>query len=429
MITNGLHPPNTLRWLFFDLNSYFASCEQQDRPELRGQPVAIVPSDTDHTCAIAASYEAKAYGVKTGTMIHEAKKMCPGLQCVLARHDVYVAYHEKIFAEVERHIPIEIKCSIDEAACRLMRNEQSPDRAVAVARNIKIGLRENIGIAITCSIGIAQNIFLAKTATDMQKPDGLVVLAPNSYREQIFGLKLSDLCGIGANIERRLNRAGIKTVEQLWNTQPKHVRQIWGSVAGETFWYRLRGYDIADKPTKKRVVGHSRVLDPSHRESDKAYPIIQMLAAKACARMRRYGLFARKLIVSVRTKDRSARPPASWSRETSFSASQDMFTIQAALEKLWHQMQRDTGKAALLRVSVTLHDLFERGETTLDLFETAEQAPRRVKNEDLSRAIDQINRRYGAQTVALGSCPRTEAGYVGTKIAFSRIPEQDEFYE
>src|SRR5690554_8020124 len=100
----GLQPVRELKWLFFDLNSYFASVEQQDRPELRGKPVAVVPMKTNSTCAIAASYEAKAYGVKTGTMIYEARKMCPGLICVEARHNVYVDYHKRIFGEVENHL-------------------------------------------------------------------------------------------------------------------------------------------------------------------------------------------------------------------------------------------------------------------------------------------------------------------------------------
>jgi len=107
---NAFKPPYSLQWLFFDLNSYFASVEQQDRPELRNKPIAIVPSDTDATCAIAASYEAKAYGIKTGTKIYEAKKLCPDLICVLARHHVYVEYHQRIFKEVGKHIPVTKKC-------------------------------------------------------------------------------------------------------------------------------------------------------------------------------------------------------------------------------------------------------------------------------------------------------------------------------
>ena len=316
-----LSAPGTLRWLFFDLNSYFASVEQQDNPDLRSKPIAVVPSMTDATCVIAASYEAKAYGIKTGTKIYDAKKMCPGLICVAARHDVYVAYHERIFDEVERYLPVEKRCSIDEGACRLMNNEHDPHQAVAIAKQIKQGLADNVGPAIRCSIGIAQNMFLAKVASDMQKPDGLVVLPPNDYKDRLFAMELCDFCGIGANMQRRLNRAGIHTVAQLWHADPKHVRKIWGGVAGEVFWYRLHGHDIADKPTQKRVVGHSRVLDPALRQSDKAYLIAKQLTIKACTRLRRYNLYARRFSVSVRTLSHKGGRGLKWADETSFAAS------------------------------------------------------------------------------------------------------------
>jgi len=423
-----LTAPGTLRWLFFDLNSYFASVEQQDNPDLRGKPIAVVPSMTDATCAIAASYEAKAYGIKTGTRIYEAKKMCPHLICVSARHDVYVAYHNRIFDEVERHLPVEKRCSIDEGACRLMRNERDPDQAVAIAKQIKQGLAANIGPALRCSIGIAQNMFLAKVASDMQKPDGLVVLSPNAYKHRLFAMELREFCGIGENMQCRLNRAGIHTVAQLWHAEPKHVRKIWGGVAGEVFWYRLHGHDIPDKPTQKRVVGHSRVLDPALRQSDKAYLIAKQLTVKACTRLRRYNLYARKFSASVRTVGRKGERGLTWANETSFAASQDNFVVLQALERFWEQMQHDTRKAPLLKVSVTLHDLYERQATTLDLFDSPERSHRKAHDIRLSQAMDSLNRRFGAQTVTLGLYPKTAAGYVGTKIAFSRVPEKDEFY-
>jgi len=424
-----LSAPGKLRWLFFDLNSYFASVEQQDNPDLRSKPIAVVPSMTDATCAIAASYEAKAYGIKTGTKIYDAKKMCPGLICVAARHDVYVAYHERIFDEVERYLPVEKRCSIDEGACRLMNNEHDPHQAVAIAKQIKQGLADNVGPAIRCSIGIAQNMFLAKVASDMQKPDGLVVLPPNDYKDRLFAMELCDFCGIGANMQRRLNRAGIHTVAQLWHADPKHVRKIWGGVAGEVFWYRLHGHDIADKPTQKRVVGHSRVLDPALRQSDKAYLIAKQLTIKACTRLRRYNLYARRFSVSVRTLSHKGGRGLEWADETSFAASQDNFIVLKALERFWGQMQRDTLKAPLLKVSVTLHDLYQPQDTTLDLFDSPERSHRKEYDIRLSRAMDALNKRFGAQTVTLGLYPKTAAGYVGTKIAFSRVPEKDEFLE
>jgi DNA polymerase-4 len=131
----GFVPTNGLHWLFFDLNSYFASVEQQENPALMGRPVAVVPMMTDSTCAIAASYEAKRYGIITGTKIYEAKQMCPDLVCVLARHDVYVDYHHRILEELENHIHISKVCSIDEAACRLIGAEREKGRTQLILQN------------------------------------------------------------------------------------------------------------------------------------------------------------------------------------------------------------------------------------------------------------------------------------------------------
>ena len=213
-----------LKWLFLDLNSYFASVEQQDRPELRGKPLAVVPMLTDSTCAIAASYEAKACGIKTGTMIYEAKKKCPDLICVEARHDVYVDYHHRIFDELEKYIHITKVCSIDEVACQLLSNEQSIPYVTDLARRIKDGIRTNVGSVIGCSIGVAPNKFLAKTASNMQKPDGFTIL--DELPGRLFDLKLTDLTGINVNMEYRLNKAGIYSVEQFYNLSPKHARSV-----------------------------------------------------------------------------------------------------------------------------------------------------------------------------------------------------------
>jgi DNA polymerase IV len=116
----------SLRWLVADLNSYFASCEQQENRSLRGKPVAVAPLIADTTCAIAASYAAKAFGVKTGTKIGDAKKMCPGLIVVQSRPKLYVECHHRILDAIEGCTPIEHVVSIDEVACRLDRTQQPP---------------------------------------------------------------------------------------------------------------------------------------------------------------------------------------------------------------------------------------------------------------------------------------------------------------
>jgi DNA polymerase-4 len=418
--TTGFAPIPDLRWLFFDLNSYFASVEQQENPALRGKPVAVVPAMTDATSAIAASYEAKAFGIKTGTKIYEAKKLCPDLVCVLARHDLYVEYHRRIFGELENHLHVTKICSVDEAACLLLGNERIPAEATALVQRIKQGLMQNIGPAITCSVGIAPNAFLAKVASDLQKPNGLVILEPGQFQERLFALKLTDLPGINVRMEQRLRAGGVTTVEGLWNLAPKHARTLWGGVGGERFWYKLRGYDVPDQPTQKRMVGHSRVLDPAHRSPSKAFDITSQLTVKAAVRLRRTGLYARRLSLYCKTTSQ-----ARWGDERVFSPTQDNFVFLKYLDEMWGEMLDRLRSSPLQKVSITLHDLFARQDITLDLFETAE--PRRENNIKLSQSMDALNKRFGQGTIAVGANLKTSAGHVGTKIAFTRVPDQDEF--
>jgi DNA polymerase-4 len=415
-------PELGLNWLFLDLNSYFASVEQNENPSLRGKPVAVVPMMADSTCAIAASYEAKALDIKTGTRIYEAKKKCPDLHCVLARHDIYTDYHHRIFTELENYLHVTKICSVDEAACELLGSEREPENAIALANTIKIGLHKNIGPSINCSIGIAPNSFLAKTASNLEKPNGLVLLTKNNLKEQLFSLKLTDLTGINTGIENRLNKGDIHTIEQFWNISPKHARKVWGSVEGERFWYKLHGYNIPDVETTKSVVGHSRVLDPALRHPDKAYDIARQLTVKAAARLRRYDLYAKKFSLIVRSVE-----GFKWADTHAFSPAQDNFTFIKALNDMWHHMQCKLQKPQLFKVSVTIHELYNREDVTLDLFGVNE--PKQEKDLALSKSIDDINSRYGSNTLNVGYYPKTQAGHVGTKIAFTRIPEKAEFNE
>ena len=182
------------RYLMLDFNAYFASVEQQVRPELRGRPVAVVPIEgTDSTCAIAASYEAKRMGVKTAMRIFEARKVCPDLVCVPARHDLYVEYHERLMAEVANHLPIHKIGSIDECSCRLIGSEREPLNAKKIALGMKAGIHGKVGEHLHCSIGIAPTLLLAKIATKMQKPDGLVVIEEHELPGPLLKMQLTDL--------------------------------------------------------------------------------------------------------------------------------------------------------------------------------------------------------------------------------------------
>jgi DNA polymerase-4 len=206
---------NPVQWLFPDLNAFFASCEQQENPALRDKPVIVVRTPTDSAVAIAASYTAKGFGIKTGTLVREARQLCPDVITVQANHRLYTDYHDRILKAVDTCIPVEKVCSIDEMACRLMGTERQVPVARALALKIKQALREQLGECLTCSIGIAPNVFLGKVGSDLQKPDGLTVITKDNLPDVLLGPELRDIYGIGERMEPRLHRAGILTVAQL----------------------------------------------------------------------------------------------------------------------------------------------------------------------------------------------------------------------
>ncbi len=417
---------SNLRWLYVDFNSYFASVEQQLRPELRGKPVAVVPVKTDSTCAIAASYEAKALGVKTGTPIYEAKKMCPGLVCVLANHEHYVDYHHRIIEEVGRHLPVSVVASIDEVACELMNNENSPERATQIALGIKEGLRTRVGEYIRCSIGIAPNRYLAKVATEMQKPNGLVVLKEEDLPGRLFDLKMRDLPGIGHSMELRLKQSGIHTVQDIWNLETRQMRNLWHSVWGERMWYMLRGVEFDQEETERSTVGHSHVLAPELREQEQARYVARRLTLKATSRLRRLGYYAKNLYLSVRIEQGGR-----WKGEAHCLQAQDNATFIQMLETMWAEMAKATRRARIKKVSIVISNLVSAEEAQQPgLFDNIlPTSLLRKKAEKLSVAMDKLNHRYGRDTVSLGMMPSQGRSFSGTKIAFTRIPDVEEFLE
>ena len=235
-----------LRWLYLDLNSYFASVEQQLNPALRGKPVAVGPEKVNSGTIIAASYEAKAFGIKTGMKVGEARQRCPGLIFADGDHSRYANCHEKIIAEVWRHIPVTHVCSIDEVACRLLDNENGCDQAMALARRIKAAIRANVGECLSSSVGIAPSRLLAKMAADMQKPDGLTVIEARDLPHALLPLSLRDIPGVGPRMEARLNARGITTMAQFLSQNPQQAGSAWGSVVGTRLWHALSGLDLPD---------------------------------------------------------------------------------------------------------------------------------------------------------------------------------------
>src|SRR5258708_1727479 len=272
----------TIEKLYLDFDGFFASVMQQAMPELRGKPVGVIPFETsaaNSTLVIACSQEARAAGCQNVMGVREARAICPDLVLVMQRPDLFRRAHNALLNEISCEIPIETVKSIDELACRLDKaNIADPE---GLARRIKDRIRHNIGNQITCSIGFAANRLLAKIACKIDKPNGVTIWRPKDLPEPLFALPLDTIPGVGSRMEKRLNSAGIETMRELWNTQPKHFRALWGNVNGERMWYALHGYDIHALATSRGMFGHSRAPPAQWRDADHAQSCSRLLLTKA----------------------------------------------------------------------------------------------------------------------------------------------------
>ncbi len=418
-----------LRWLFVDLNSYFASVEQQMNPDLRGRPVVVRPAPSEHTCAIAASYEAKAFGVGTGMRISEARQACPGLAVIEARPDVYVTVHKQIMAEIDRHLPVWKVCSIDEAACELMGPQRLEVEAVALARRLQAGIRANVGECLRSSVGLAPSRLLAKTACGMMKPDGLTVLRADQLPGRLRDLPLRKFPGIGSRMEARLNAAGIHTTQQFWDLTPRSARHLWGSIEGERLWRGLHGEDSAEPAEAARAsISHGHVLAGALRSPERARIVARRLVVKCGARLRRMEMTGAILSLFVDLEEDQRRRHFKASLERRFTATNDTFALLTPLDAMWREISGELGQRRIRYVGVAVSRLGPVGAAVPDLFGWTAQGEQNPRSMNLSRALDRLNARFGKDTVSIGPNPGLP-DFVGAKIAFNRIPEDAEFLE
>jgi DNA polymerase-4 len=413
----------SLRCLFLDLNSYFASVEQHLDPSLRGKPVAVVPVMAESSSCIAASYEAKAFGVRTGTRVREAREMCPGIVFVKAQHRRYVEIHHEVVAAVESVLPVEGVFSIDEMSARLLGDERRPERAKALAEKIKAAISERIGPSLRASIGIAPNRFLAKIASDMMKPDGLVIIRKEDLPDALLALKLTDLAGIGNRMEEHLRRAGITSVQALCDREAHELEAAWGSILGR-YWHRwLRGEETDQRPQHRRSVGHQHVLPPDCRNEAGAWGISLRLLHKAASRMRHLGYVAGQLSLTVGYVGQKRGPwGGQFEREERHrpwhgavrlaGGAQDTLTLNAHLRDLWDK--RSPGTPSF--IGVTLSELVPLGSVTRPLFEAQQ------RREKLSHLMDRLDQAHGPMTVYPASMQEARKHGKGG-IAFNSIPD------
>ena len=427
--------PDRFGFLHIDLNSFFASVEQQLHPEYRGKPVGVCGTMADSGALIAASYEAKALGIKTLTKVGEAKRICPEIILVSGSHTVYSEYSHKIAQAVERVCPVSHTPSIDEMVCELMGREREPPAARRIALDIKQAIKDDVGETLRCSIGMAPNRYLAKIASDMQKPDGLIGLLPSQLPRAIAHLALRDLPGVGAKTEIRLNAKGICTMEQLLALDRNGMHALWDSVWGDRLYHWLRGAETGDDgaPIASEVqksLGHSHVLGPEFRSDDGAWAVAHKLLHKAAMRLRMEHFYTGSMAVTIKyalAREQAQRMRAkqhssgiqqiAWGMEARFRDCQDTLSLLDVLRKTWAKRPRGVEYDRPFFVGVTLRDLIPENEHQADLFGEPDNRA------ELSATMDKLNLKYGHTTLHFaGMLPARETA--PTRIAFTQIPVQ-----
>lgn len=391
--------------IYVDLNSCFATIEQQSRPMLRGRPVAVSNRITPNSCIIAASYEAKACGVKVGMRRSEAQLLCPDLVFVETEPDKYIFVHQKLRNIMETYSPVVVMKSIDEGLLDLT---ESPEHIrqmphAALAAEIKTRLRTEIGCWMRCNIGISSNRFLAKTAAELHKPDGFDEITPDNQRQIFAQLKLTDLPGINLRMQARLNAVGIYTPLQLLDADERTlVKMVCRSIDGTKWYKRLRGIEVDDWISDIKSIGRQYVLEGKHLTKDEIYARIMHLSEDVGYRLRSKQLYARGVYVWAFTYDGRYLHRAHI-HKTAFNTDQDI--LQSARE-LFADFP-----APLRIIGITLYKIQAHPEAQLCLDQATLDA-----REQLCLAADNINLRFGSRTIHYADSCGTD--HVKTKIPF-----------
>ena len=392
--------------MHIDLNSCFATVEQQARPMLRGRPVAIVNRRTEHTMIVTASYEAKALGVGLGMSVKEARRIAPDLVALESDPAKYrYVYHKMmdIMRSYSAHVTMK---SIDEGVIDFHQTSADiRDRPLEdIGREIKQRLRDEIGIAMRCNVGIATNRFLAKTAASLHKPDGLDVITHENLRQVMGRLKLTDLTGIAKHNEARLNSVGIYTPLEFLDSDPVTLKKIvFKSVVGEHWHQRMRGWEVDDIAHPLRTAGRQYVLESPTLSRVEVLQRLHHLCESVGAKIRSQGKVARGVFVYAKSRDRRywhARRMAA----APFFSNQAIYAQASQLFEMAPQEMKEIG--------VSCYELSDDDDSQLSLF-----GDQLAQEKHVTSAIDEINSRYGDR--AIHSADTLGTGiYVKQKIPF-----------
>jgi len=379
------------------MNAFFASVEQQSNPELRGKPIAVIGA-AKRTVITTCSYEARAFGVKTGMNSWEAKKLCPQLIFVVGNNRKYAYTSKQIFAIMREFTPLVEAFSIDEAFLDVTGSLALFGTPEEISNSIKARIREEFGL--TCSVGIAPNKLLAKLASDMQKPDGLTVIDPKHIPQVMERLPIRDLCGIGAKTYQKLAKLGIRTCGELGRFPIEVLTRQFG-ITGEKLHRMGLGLDEtpvvpAEEAEEVKSVGHSTTLDHDITDREEIRRYLLQLSEMVGRRARKYGVAGKTVTLTVRYAD-----------FTTFDRQESLPAHLNNSEEIYRRAVKILEGVELIQpvrlLGVKISNLRQHTEQ-LPLF------PAERKKALLANAMDQVNNRFGDFSVTFGSLLGNEGG-------------------
>lgn len=404
------------RVMHIDLNSCFASVEQQANPLIRHHPVAVVHSDTPYGCILAPSVEAKEWGVKTGMNLKMGRDLCPWLISRVADPPKYRQVHAQFAKILDDYSPKVISKSIDEFCLTLpacLRRQgvsrqpsgSDPVGAIrSVALEIKQRIKSEIGDYLRVSIGVSTNQILAKLASGLHKPDGFDIIDSTNYAEIYGRIKLQDFCGINYRNEARLGRVGIHTGTEFYQASIQTLKSAFESVLGRYWYTRLRGYEVDDVEFSRRSYGQSYVL-PRAMDEDGWRPILSKLISKAARRLRRDGYMASGIHLSLLYGDHTH-----W--HTGHNTANLIYDDASLLSAALSLYQQKAPKKPVKKIAVTCFGLEEDSGQLSCLVDL-------VKQKNLVSSLDDLNDKWGEYSVTYGSFLGS-SGHVKDAIAFGR---------
>lgn len=390
----GLQEARNTRVLYVDMNAFFASIEQQYRPELRIRPLAVVSHQTASGTVLASSYEAKACQVTTGTKLREAMLRCPDLAVVETDAIRYKSVHRRLHSLlVSLFGPEAVHMrSIDEAAIFLAPSLQVSSTAHALARSVKEACRIQLGEYIRCSIGIAPNQLLAKLATDLQKPDGLVEITLENLPAILASLPITALPGIAEANARRLLLHGITTPYEFATTPAANL-QSWFGIWGQYWWWRLHGYEADSSDSSlQSSFSHEHILKRWLNRKQDGYPTLSLMAERLVHRLRRNHYACQGVSLSV-----SSVGYPRFIHERRLDAPSASYSLLVHTFRNLYEELPDQFPAPVRKFTLTLYRLSQTQGVQADIF--GEQ----LHGERIGQTVEAIRLRHGFSAIQTAS--------------------------